>query len=144
MLLWRPIRDIDHRNTAWLKGIVSKDGWPTISKVGKLAANNAWLLAQHADDDPVFQLRVLRLMAPLADQGEVGRQNYALLYDRVMLPLTGKQRYGTQFTCDVKGWHPLAVENEAELDNLRKEAGLDPISTYSKQLIAQYGERCPN
>ena len=142
-LLWRPIRDIDHRNTEWLKRVIAKDGWPTISKVGKQASNNAWLLAQHADDDPVFQLRVLRLMEPLAKQGEVERGNYALLYDRVMLPLTGKQRYGTQFTCDTKGWHPQALENEAAVDARRKEVGLDPIATYAKLMIATYGEHCP-
>ena len=143
-LLWRPIRDIDHRNTAWLKGIIFKNGWPVISKVGKQAASNAWLLAQHADDDPVFQLRVLRLIGPLAAREEVDRQNYALLYDRVMLPLTGKQRYGTQFTCDAKGWHPLPLENEVGLDGIRKGAGLDPIAAYTKQLIAGLGEHCSN
>ena len=141
-LLWRPIRDYDHRNTAWLKNVIATGGWPTISKVGRPAAANAWLLAQHADDDPVFQLRVLRLMAPLADRGEVDRQQYALLYDRVMLPLTGKQRYGTQFTCDGKGWHPEPVEDSGKLDALRKSAGLDPIAAYTKQMIATYGDRC--
>ena len=144
MLLWRPIRDADHRNTAWLKGVISKDGWPTISKVGTAAANNAWLLAQHADDDPVFQLRVLRLIDLLAARGEVDRKNYAMLYDRVMLPLTGKQRFGTQFTCEANKWHPLPLENEAALEGLRKDAGLDSIAAYTKELITAYGEHCQN
>ena len=141
-LLWRPISDIDHRNTKWLKTVIAKDGWPTISKVGEQASNNAWLLVQHADDDPVFQLRVLRLIEPLAKRGEVDRHNYALLYDRVMLPLTGKQRYGTQFTCDEKGWRPQTLENDATVDERRKEAGLGPIAEYAKELIAHYGEHC--
>lgn len=140
-LLWRPIRDIDHRNTIWLKAVVSKSGWPTISAVGERAAANAWLLIQHADDDPVFQYHVLRLMAPLADKGEVDRHHYALLYDRVMLPLTGKQRYGTQFICDVK-WHPMPLEDPDHVDDLRKQVSLEPISDYSKQLIRDYGEHC--
>jgi hypothetical protein len=140
-LLWRSIRDIDHRNTTWLKDVVSKSGWPTISAVGEGAAANAWLLIQHADDDPVYQYHVLQLMAPLVDKGEVNRRHYALLYDRVMLPLTGKQRYGTQFICDVK-WHPQPLEDPQRLDELRKQAGLDPISEYAKQLIEDYGEHC--
>lgn len=142
-LLWRPIRDIDHRNTVWLKNAIAKDGWPSIPKVGRVASGNAWLLAQHADDDPVFQIHVLRLITPLADKGEVDRQNYALLYDRVMLPLTGKQRYGTQFTCDAKGWHPKPLESENELAKLRQQVGLDPIADRTKQFVAQYGSRCP-
>ncbi len=142
-LLWRPIRDIDHRNTAWLKDIIAKNGWPTISKVGERASSNAWLLVQHSDDDPVFQLRVLRMITPLSAQGEVNRKNYALLYDRVMLPLTGKQRYGTQFTCEKRGWHPRALENEANLDNLRSQVGLDTVASYMKRMIDAYGARCP-
>lgn len=141
-LLWRPIRDIDHRNTSWLKGVISKDGWPTISNVGKSAATNAWLLAQHSDDDPVFQLRVMRLMAPLVAKGEVESGNYALLFDRVMLPLTGKQRYGTQFTCIANRWRPQALENEADLDRLRKEVGLNSISEYTKQINESSGDHC--
>ncbi|MDQ0839244.1 hypothetical protein QFZ54_003028 [Sphingomonas faeni] len=71
------------------------------------------------------------------------RQSYALLYDRVMLPLVGKQRYDTQFTCDAKGWRPEPLENESELAELRQEAGLDPIAARAAQLIAQYGSECP-
>jgi hypothetical protein len=140
-LLWRSIRDIDHRNTAWLKDVVSKSGWPTISAVGEVGAANAWLLIQHADDDPVYQHHVLQLMAPLVDKGEVNRRHYALLYDRVMLPLTGKQRYGTQFICDVK-WHPMPLEDPEHVDDLRKRMGLDPMSDYAKRLVGDYGEHC--
>jgi beta-glucosidase len=46
-------------------------------------------LVQHADDDPVFQLKMLRLMEPLAAGGQVSPRNYALLYDRVMLQMVG-------------------------------------------------------
>jgi hypothetical protein len=35
-------------------------------------------------------------MEPLVAQGEVTKQNYAYLYDRIMLKLAGKQRYATQ------------------------------------------------
>jgi hypothetical protein len=141
-MLWRPIVAQDHRNTAWLKALVAKQGWPTISQVGKLAANNAWLLVQHADDDPIFQLKILKLMEPLQAKGEIEGSNYAMLYDRVMLPLTGKQRYGSQFTCDDTGWHPLPLEDEAHVDQLRKSLGLTPIADYKAGMIAQYGAHC--
>lgn len=140
-MMWRPMRDQDHRNTAWLKAVVARNGWPTISQVGKLAASNAWLLVQHADDDPIFQLRMLKLMEPLLARHEVDGKSYGLLYDRVMLPLTGKQRYGSQFTCDDKGWHPLPLEDEAAVDARRKTLGLSPIAEYRQTLIHEYGEK---
>ena len=141
-MLWPQIRAIDHRNTEWLKAVIMKSGWPTVSQVGGNAANNAWLLAQHADTDPVFQLRALRLMAPLADQKEVSRRDYAYLYDRVMLPLTGKQRYGTQFTCDATGRHPQPLESPNDVDRLRHEVGLPTLAEYRQQMVAAYGEAC--
>ena len=61
------------------QGASSRDGWPTISEVGEKGASAAWLLTQHADADPVFQARALRLMEPLVAQGEVSKANHAYL-----------------------------------------------------------------
>lgn len=142
--LWAPIRIYDHRNTAWLKAEVARHGWPTITQVGKQSASNAWLLVQHADDDPLFQLDMLRLMEPLVAEDEIDKHDFALLTDRVLLPLTGKQRYGSQFTCDEKGWHPQPLEDEAQVDVRRKSLGLPPIAEYRQTLIHHYGETCPS
>jgi hypothetical protein len=129
----------DHDNTEWLKRIVAEHGWPRISEVGKEAANNAWLLAQHADADPLFQLQVLRLMEPLVPQGEVSQQNYAYLYDRIMLKLAGKQRFGTQATCVGGHFVPQALEDEGALNRLRSEVGLPPIAEYMELMEKSYG-----
>lgn len=120
----------DHANTEWLKAIVAEHGWPTISAVGEEASNNAWLLVQHADHDPLFQLRALRLMEPLVAQGEVTKQNYAYLYDRIMLKLAGKQRYATQVTCEDGVRQPLPLEDEANVERLRAEMGLPTVAEY--------------
>jgi hypothetical protein len=129
----------DHANTEWLKGIIAERGWPKKSEVGKEAASNAWLLAQHADADPMFQLQVLRLMEPLVPQGEVSQQNYAYLYDRIMLKVAGKQRYGTQATCVGGHFVPQPLEDEASLDRLRGEVGLPPIAEYMELMENTYG-----
>src|SRR5262245_10057372 len=49
------VKAADEDNTKWLKGLVEKHGWPTNTLVGKDGANAAWLLVQHADQDPKFQ-----------------------------------------------------------------------------------------
>jgi hypothetical protein len=124
----------DHANTAMMKKIVAKTGWPKISQVGEEAANNAFLLVQHADDDPAFQLQVLRLMRPLVAKHEVAGESFALLSDRVSLVVSGKQRFGSQMTC-VKGHlGPQALEDPARLDQIRKSVGLLPMSEYKKLL----------
>lgn len=130
----------DRANTAWLNDIVAKQGWPTISLIGADGARNAWLLAQHADQDPVFQFRVLRLMEPSLAQGEVSRRNYAYLYDRVMLKLTGVQRYATQLMCKDGERVPQPLEDEARMPEFRRSAGLEPFEEY----LAMISEPCPD
>jgi hypothetical protein len=129
----------DRANTEWLKGVVAEHGWPKISQVGEKAANQAWLLVQHADHDPVFQLEALRLMEPLVAQREVAPNDFAYLTDRVMLKLTGKQRYGTQFHC-VDGQHtPQPVEDESAVDRLRREAGMETQAENTARMRQSYG-----
>ena len=139
-LLWLAAARSDHANTEWLKARVAENGWPTISEVGEKGASAAWLLTQHADADPVFQARVLRLMEPLVAEGEVSKPNYAYLYDRIMLKLTGKQRYGTQWgACegDVRPLRPL--EEEERLAELRAGMELPPIEEYAAMMDRMSG-----
>ena len=129
----------DTANTEWLKGVVAEHGWPKISQVGEKAANQAWLLVQHADHDPVFQLEALRLMEPLVAQREVSPNDFAYLTDRILLKLTGLQRYGTQFQC-VDGQHtPQPVEDEAARDRLRAEAGMETQAENTARMREGYG-----
>jgi hypothetical protein len=130
----------DAANTEWLKARVAEDGWPTISAVGEKGAMAAWLLTQHADADPVFQARALRLMEPLLAQGEVSRQNYAYLYDRIMLKLTGKQRYGSQWGACEGSVRPLRpLEDKARLAELRAEMGMPTIEEYGQMMDRMSG-----
>jgi hypothetical protein len=137
-LLWAAVTERDHANTAWLKQIVADQGWPTIAKVGERAAEAAWLLAQHADDDPAFQLRVLRLMEPLVARNEVSKGNYAYLYDRVMLKIAGTQRYATQMMCRDGRMVAQPIEDEAMMEERRREVGLGTFAEYR----THFPEKC--
>ena len=137
------ISERDHANTEWLKTIVAKDGWPRRSVVGDHQSDFAWLLVQHADMDPAFQLRALRLMEPLVGLGEVSKQNYAYLYDRVMLKISGKQRYATQMTCTGGHYVPLPLEEAAAVTHRRADAGLTPMPEYLQQMRTMAGD-CPS
>lgn len=118
----------DHANTAWLKGVVAERGWPRRSQVGDKAARSAWLLAQHADADPVFQVQALRSMEPLVSTGEVDAKSFAYLHDRVMLKIVGTQRYGTQLVCNGAKLEAMPLEDPASVDRLRHGVGLGSMS----------------
>lgn len=133
----------DRANTRWLQDVVARQGWPKVSEVGEPASTQAWLLVQHADADPAFQLRALRLMEPLVATSEVSKRNYAYLYDRVMLKLTGRQRYATQVTCQKGRRVPMPLEDEKTMPERRKEAGLEPFADYLVQMRGLAGD-CPD
>jgi hypothetical protein len=123
---------VDFENTQWLKAHVAAKGWPKYSEVGEKAANAAWLLAQHADHDPAFQLQALRLMEPLLATREVSAGDYAYLYDRITLKLTGKQRYATQFWCSEGKMQPRPLEQPDQVDELRAAMQLPPLAEYAQ------------
>lgn len=131
----------DHENTEWLKRIVAERGWPKRSEVGDDAAGEAWLMVQHADADPAFQLAVLRAMEPLVPSGDVSQTDYAYLYDRVMLKITGKQRYGTQAMCDKGRRLSQPLEDEKAVNRLRAAVGLAPVAEYLAEMDKSLG-RC--
>jgi hypothetical protein len=139
VILFNKVQKIDHENTEALKAAIAKYGWPGNKLVGEEAAHDAFLLAQHADQDPAFQKQALALMEPLVKTGEVLPRNYAYLYDRVAVAEKRPQRYGTQFN----GSEPQPIEDEANVDARRKEVGLGTMAEYRKEMERTYGKLPP-
>jgi hypothetical protein len=144
-ILLRALEDTDIANTQWLAGKIAAEGWPSRPKVGDAASDAAWLLAQHADADPAFQVLALRLMTPLVPSGAVNTRNFALLTDRLQLKLTGKQLYGTQWQCKDGKRTPLPLKNDAPTtDRLRATAKLESLAKNAEQIDSLYGPCTPS
>lgn len=129
---------VDRKNTARMKQIVGEIGWPDSAKVGKAAAQDAWLLVQHADQDPAFQHYCLNLIKPLVAKGTVRKREYAYLFDRVAVAEKRPQRYGTQFERKNGKWIMKATEDPRNLDKRRKSMDLGPIAEYIKLIERTY------
>jgi hypothetical protein len=134
------LKKIDADNAKWLAGVVDRVGWPTVRLVGQDGADAAWLLVQHADADVKFQRRCLDLMGA-APKDEVSPSNLAYLTDRVLLAEGRKQRYGTQFATIDGKLKPHPVEDEANVDERRAEAGLQPLAEYAAEIERMYEAR---
>lgn len=139
----REMARIDRENTAYMKELIARIGWPRSSSVGKQAAHDAWLLVQHADLDPKFQEHCLKLIEPLMGTGEVKKQDYAYLFDRVARAMHRKQRYGTQFIIERGKWVMAPTEDPSRLDARRKKMGMPPMAVYQKKLEEVYGHPKP-
>lgn len=136
------MRKIDEENTAWLKEQVEKTGWLGKSLVGQDGAHSAWLLLQHADQDPAFQKKCLKLMQA-APAGEVAATDIAYLTDRIMLKESNQQLYGTQVESKNGKWIPRKLKDPEHVDMLRKEMGLPPMAEYLKVVEQMYSGKKP-
>lgn len=117
----------DSANQSRLRAIVKEFGWPTQPMVGAKASEGAWLIAQHADNDPAFQRTTLATITPLSERGLVPKAHVAYLYDRISRP----QRFGTQGACIGKGkWEPREIADAALVEERRKAMDLEPLAEY--------------
>jgi len=123
--------DVDAKNYPEIVRIHDRYGWPGISLVGEEAANNYWLLVQHADAHKDFQAKLLPELKRAADEGDASKVNYAYLYDRVMVGAGKPQRYGTQGGgCENGKIKMRPVDDPAGLAQRRKELHLMPMEQY--------------
>lgn len=128
-------KNIDQQNTEELKRIVDKYGWPTVPLVGKKASFNAWLLAQHADHDLQFQVKILKLLKVAYEKNSknVDVKNIAYLTDRILVNKGEKQIYGTQFYRKSGKLVPRPIKDRKNLDQRRESVGLEPFNSYKKR-----------
>lgn len=131
--------EIDRRNTARMKEIVERYGWPGFALVGKDGEEAAWLLVQHADHDHAFQKRCLTLLTEAVHSGQAAAKHMAYLTDRVRVAEKQKQLYGTQFHYVGNRQEADPIEDEAHLDARRQAVGLPSMAQYRVMTEKTYG-----
>ena len=105
-------------------------GFPGIKKDGEKAGIHFWLIVQHSDHDVKFQEEILKEMKKGLKSGDVSRQNFAYLFDRIKKNKGLPQVYGTQV--EYIGWDvvPYKLQFPEKVEELRKGVGLDSLKTY--------------
>lgn len=120
-------------NKAAAQKIIAQYGWPSVKDIGNDGQNNLWLIVQHADDDVLFQQKVLNAMKKHLGTNRLNAENYAFLYDRVQCNLNYKQYYGTQVQWthhgEASGFRPILSEEKADVR--RMQLGMQPLAVYA-------------
>lgn len=116
----------ERADQAELKAMLPRTGWFTQRAYGHKAALGAWLVADHAVNDPAFLRTVTARLKPLALRGGFEGRAYAIMSDRIAIMFDHRpQSYGTQLACRGGAWHaaePLA--DPARLNERRRSVGL--------------------
>lgn len=129
---------IQQADLEWLKPIVNASGFPTVQEVGVEGVEHAWMLVQHADADPEFQVKVLAELKPRLSAEPFLKSDYALLFDRIRVGQHEKQLYGTQFTTIDGRLVMQPTHDMTHLDARRADMNLMPIADYRCYMGVMY------
>ena len=80
----------DLANQKILKALIPAIGWFKVSSDGERATLTAFLIVQHAGNDPQLMREALPRLKTEVDAGEASAQWYVLLYDRVAVEFDHK------------------------------------------------------
>lgn len=126
----RAVDAIDTDNLVWLRKLVRENGFPTAAEVGTEGVHLAWVLLQHADQDPELQRELLPILEQRYFEGELSANDLARLVDRVLVANGKPQRYGTQFDWMAGDFNLPEGGRLAEIDSERRRLGLMPLADY--------------
>lgn len=122
------MQNLHHKNAEQLDEIMGHIGYPTIEKVGKEAAEAAWLVIQHAIAKPDFMRKCLKLLEDSTPEENAERINIAYLADRIAVFEGKPQLYGTQFDWDENGQlSPNCYDDLNKVNERRKSLGLNSL-----------------
>lgn len=126
---------IDADNTAFMRQVLARCGWPKKSVVGVEAAKAAWRLTQHADMDPQYQVLAAQQLKYAVLASEAEPWDLAVLVDRNRRLNDQPQVYGMQYYPAADGSIEFYdIVNPARLDERRNEIGLPPFFCWALRI----------
>jgi hypothetical protein len=136
--IWAFKFSIQQQSQKELEQLVATKGWPKISEVGRDALWGAYLVAMHTNDGS--QKKYLPMIKKSCEDNELPWVRYANIYDRCCFNDKVPQRYGTHtiYNEQTHSEELYPLENEAKVDEWRKELGLEPLSEYLARMNIIY------
>lgn len=124
---------IDSINTTKLEALIAQYGFPTWKLVGREAASNAWLIAQHSHSLLPWYLKQLR---QAVKENNADSYDLAYMEDRFLMYQGRPQIYGSQMSWriieddTIIGYYPII--DVKHVDERRLPKGLCPIESISQ------------
>jgi len=142
---WDSFKDsVFTSHTQRLQQLFKQHGFLGYKEVGTDGSNLFWLMVQHADRYPDFQIKILRAMKRQVKKKNANPSNYAYLLDRVNVNAGKKQVFGTQLTYETettgRAKPKIGLVNPDQVNRLRKEYGLKPLKDYLNEMTLMHFE----
>ncbi len=122
----------DHRNQELVISIIEKCGMPTLNEVTQKQMNAIWLGIQHTTKE--HRKKYFPLIEKAVENGDLSKQQYALMKDRILMDDGKPQIYGSQ----IKNGKLYKLENPKTVNERRKEMGMGTIEEYLQLFEIEY------
>lgn len=117
----------DHRNQELAISIIEKCGMPSLKEVSRIQMDAIWLALQHTDKK--HRIKYFPLIEEAVNAGDLSKQQYALMKDRILVDDGLPQLYGTQI---VKG-KLYKLEAPESVNERRRAMDMEPIEVYLRK-----------
>ena len=117
----------DHRNQELVISIIEKCGMPTLKEVGQRQMDAIWLGLQHTTKE--VRKKYFPQIEKALQNGDLSKQQYALMKDRILMDEGKPQIYGSQ----IENGKLYKLENPETVNERRKEMGMESIEDYLKR-----------
>lgn len=91
-----------------------------------------WLALQHTDKK--YRKKYFPLIEEAVNNGDLSKQKYALMKDRILMDDGQPQLYGSQ----LKNGKLFKLEAPEKVNERRKEMGMEPLENYLKKFDVEY------
>lgn len=128
-------QQIGKENYVTITKLIEEYGWPIYSTVGELAADAPLLVINHHESEAVRKKYLAQIKdACLEKEGSC--MEFAKIQDRILVNENQPQIYGMQFRYNTqRNLEPFPIINPEQVDQRRKEIGLEPLKDYLKRKI---------
>ncbi len=122
----------DHRNQELVISIIEKCGMPTLNEVTQKHMDAIWLGLQHTTKN--IRKKYFPLIEEAVENGDLNKEQYALMKDRILMDEGKPQIYGSQ----IKSGKLYKLENPETVNERRKEMGMGTIEDYLRDFNIQF------
>lgn len=111
-----------------IKAIIDEYGWLGISDIGIQANQSLYLAIQHGSDED--RKKYFPLLKASAEEGESDKSAMATMWDRMLVHEGKEQKYGTQSHMKNGSLVLYPIEDERQVNKLRKSVGLPKLKQF--------------
>ena len=122
----------DHRNQELVISIIEKCGMPTLNEVTQKHMTAIWLGLQHTNKK--YRKKYFPLVEKAVENGDLYKEQYALMKDRILMEEGKPQIYGSQ----LKDGKLYKLENPETVNERRKKMGMGTIEDYLSNFNIQF------